>query len=356
MTDGIENVTPKLTRPMPSHTVSVGLVRGLLEFAVRNGAPSTELLAAAGLEPGLPTDDDVRIPFAHYAALYRAAEVLCDDPAISIHFGEWVEGMDLLVCHVGSATETIGDALVMINRYNHLAVDLPTEGEGEPFLLERTAEGLWLVDASVYPDGEWQLADTSFVRLIVGSRLISKRQFVRRVHLMRAKPAHHREYERVFAAPVRFGQDRNAMLLDPRWLALELPTTSPYADAVLEAHAERLTDRLGKRVHGRAVEEMVAERLDGGTASMPSVARALGMSRPALYRALRAEGRTFEDIAVRCRKERAHKLLAEGRTIAEVAAQLGFSDRSAFSRAFKRWTGVSPRFAIARMRPGNRRA
>jgi len=350
MTDGIEGVTAKLSRPKPSHTVSAGLVRGLVEFAIRNGAPSAELLAAAGLEPALPADDDIRIPFARHAALYRAAELLCDDPAISIHFGEWVEGMDLLVCHVGSVAETLGDALEMINRYNHLAVDLPTTHGGDPFLLERTAEGLWLVDATTYPDGEWRLTDTGFVRLIASSRLISKRQFVRRVHLMRGKPAHHKEYERIFAAPVRFGQDRSAMLMDPGWLALALPTTSRYAGAVLEAHAKGLMEGLGKHAPGRAVAEMVAERLDGGAASMPSVARALGMSRPGLYRALRAEGQTFEDITIRSRKERAYKLLADGRTIAQAAAQLGYSDRSAFSRAFKRWTGLSPSAVLRTMR------
>jgi len=350
MTERFDDVTVKISRPTASETVSAGLARTLLEFAVRNGANSVDLLSAAGLNAGALTDDDVRIPFARYAALYRAAERLCSDPAFAIHLGESVDGMDLLVCHVGSATETLGDALAMINRYNRLAVDVATESDGDPFLLEPSREGLWLIDASIYPGGVSQLIETSFVRLIAGTRMISDRQFVRRVHLTRDEPSYRQEYKRVFAAPVRFGQSRNAMLLDPEWTSLPLPSTSQYADTVLETHAERLMERLGARAHGQAVEELVAERLGAGTASMPAVARALGMSRPALYRALRAEGSTFEEIAARCRKERASQLLGEGHSIAETAAQLGFSDRSAFARAFKRWTGMSPGAVAAQPR------
>ncbi len=345
MTARVENVTFGFSGAgAASLTVSAGMAKGLVDFAAGQGADRAALLTAARLHPQALAHDDARIPFARYVALYAAAEDLCADPALALHFGECLEGMDLLVCHVGSASPTMGGALAAMNQYGRLAVDLETVGGADPFRVEVTHAGTWLIDASVYPGNVSQVTDTSFARLITGTRQLSQRQFVRAVHLVRSAPSFRHEYERVFGAPVSFGQRRNAMLMVPAWFALELPVTSRYADTVLEAHAERLMEDLdAARRCRRSVTEWLTSRLiDGGT-TMSAVARDLGMSRASLYRALRAEGTSFERIGDQVRRDLATRLLGEGRSVSETADRLGFSDRSAFSRAFKRWTGTSPR-------------
>jgi AraC-like DNA-binding protein len=343
MTGSSSFVTPGISTARATLTVSAGMARGLIDFAAEQGTDRSALLERAGLDHHAIADDDARIPFSRYAALYCAAEELCADPAFSLHFGEWVTGMDLVVCHVGSASPTLGAAIEAINQYNRLAIDLETIDGGTPYQFERTREGIWLIDASIYPDGVSQVTETSFARLVVGTRLISDRQFVRALHFVRRAPAHRDEYERVFGAPVLFGQRQNAMLVDPEWFGLPLPSTSSYADSVLTTHAERLMGDLevaGRR--RRLVADVVAARLASGKLSMTAVARDLGMSRAALYRALRSEGTTFEQIVDRARVATATRLLESGVSIKETAGRLGYSDRSAFSRAFKRWTGVSP--------------
>ena len=136
------------------------------------------------------------------------------------------------------------------------------------------------------------------------------------------------------------------MLLDPDWFAIPLGATSRYAGTILEARANELLEQLepARRYH-RAVEDLVRRRLASSTVTIESVARTLGVSRQTLYRQLRQEGTTFEATVNRVRRDLAKRLLREGTSITATAQRLGFSDRSAFSRAFKRWTGRSPRSA-----------
>ena len=91
------------------------------------------------------------------------------------------------------------------------------------------------------------------------------------------------------------------------------------------------------------VEAAIEPLLESGAASIDRVARELGMSRQTLYRRLKAENVTFEEILEAKRRQIAVRMLGIGRTSVKAAAyKLGFSDPAAFSRAFKRWTGVSP--------------
>lgn len=98
-----------------------------------------------------------------------------------------------------------------------------------------------------------------------------------------------------------------------------------------------------KRCFRREVEDAIEPLLGSGEVSVESVARKLGMSRQTLYRRLKAEGVTFEEILDAKRRSLAIRFLGIHRLSVKAAAyRLGFSDPAAFSRAFKRWTGVAP--------------
>ena len=105
----------------------------------------------------------------------------------------------------------------------------------------------------------------------------------------------------------------------------------------IEANAKLRTGPLSAEV-----ERQIEPLLETG-ARIDEVARALGLSRQTLYRRLKAEGATFEELLDRVRRRLALRLLREqGLSVKETAYRLGFSDPAAFSRAFKRWTGTSP--------------
>ena len=98
-----------------------------------------------------------------------------------------------------------------------------------------------------------------------------------------------------------------------------------------------------KRCFRKEVEDAIEPLLEAGDANIGRVASALGMSRQTLYRRLKAEGATFEELLDAKRRRLAIRYLALERISVKAAAyRLGFSDPAAFSRAFKRWTGSSP--------------
>ena len=116
----------------------------------------------------------------------------------------------------------------------------------------------------------------------------------------------------------------------------------------LFAFLGEIVQRLGEPAGAKAclrkdVETAIEPMLGEGNVSIDRVARRLGMSRQTLYRRLKAEGTTFEEVLEAKRRQLAIRYLAVDRIAVKAAAyRLGFSDPAAFSRAFKRWTGSSP--------------
>lgn len=111
-----------------------------------------------------------------------------------------------------------------------------------------------------------------------------------------------------------------------------------------------------KRTIRREVERHLEPLLASGAARIDRVAKAMGCSRQTLYRRLKGEGLTFEQVLDGLRHRHALKLMRDGKlAVKDAAYRLGFSDPAAFSRAFKRWTGQSPAmFRAAGRRDGAR--
>ena len=93
------------------------------------------------------------------------------------------------------------------------------------------------------------------------------------------------------------------------------------------------------------VRSLLTVRLDQpeGPDTVRGVSRQLGMSSRSLQRTLRAFGASYASILSEARRDMAQALLARGARVGDVARRLGYADQTAFSRAFRRWTGVSPR-------------
>lgn len=115
----------------------------------------------------------------------------------------------------------------------------------------------------------------------------------------------------------------------------------------------RMARKAPARPPGHPFREEMERRLEpllaGGHVRMETVARSMGLSRQTLYRRLREEGLTFEVLLDGLRRKLALRFLKEDRlSVKDAAYRLGFADPAAFSRAFKRWTGMSPSAARGR--------
>jgi AraC-like DNA-binding protein len=329
---------------MPELTVAAGLARGLIELAVSKGARAGVLAERAGIAPADLADQDNRIPFANYVALMRTAKTLCNDPALALHYGETNDMSRISVVGLlGQSSETMLEAFAQLNRYGRLVVEF--DGGPDRFRLERKQGGLWVVDNREHPNDFPELTESTFARMICGPRQFGVTQIAKAVHVSHPAPAYRAEYDRIFRAPVTFDSDWNAFLVDEAWMLHRVSDQPRYVFGVLSERAALLLKELeeSKTTRGR-VESLLLPVLHKGDASMDAIAARLAVSRQTLFRRLKAEGTTFEQVLDALRHRLAlHYLGGKKVSVNETAYLVGFSDPAAFSRAFKRWTGTSPR-------------
>jgi AraC-like DNA-binding protein len=187
------------------------------------------------------------------------------------------------------------------------------------------------------------LTDLAFGSLALRARAATGGRFaasaVRFTHVV--DPAAHAAYRDVFAAPVSFGAAADELEIDAEHLALPLSTADPITSAALETKAAQLAATAHNPFLER-VRRAAAAHL-GGPVSLAVVAKDLGVSARTLRRYLEQERASLRTIVDDVRRARADELLAAGAPVKEIAFALGFSEPSAFSRAYKRWTGRAPK-------------
>lgn len=333
---------------MSDLTIAAGPARGLMELAVSKGAGREALLERSGIDPRDLEDQDNRIPFACYVALMRAGKELCRDPALALHFGETVDMSEIsIVGLIGRASKSFSDGVAQLNRYARLVVEVDTTA-ADRFQLVSGEGGVWLVDTRRNPDDFLELTESAFARMASGMRReTGGTAALKAVHVTHADPGYRDEYDRIFQAPVVFESDRNALLIDEALVTPPADVLPRYVFGVLSAHAEALLDGLekSKSTKGR-VESLLMPILHTGDVNMTAVAGKMGLSRHTLFRKLKAEGVTFQQVLDDLRHQMAlHYLNGAKVSVNETAYLVGFSEAAAFSRAFKRWTGINPRAA-----------
>ncbi len=275
----------------------------------------------------------------------RAGKELCNDPALALHYGETNDISQISVVGlIAHACETMAEAFAQLNRYGRLVIEF--DGAPDRFRLAPERGGLWLVDNRRNPNEFFELTESTFARMICGPRRVGVMSVAKAVHVTHAPPPYRAEYERVFGAPVTFKKaDWNAVLIDEASIAQKIAPQPRYVFGVLSERAEILLNSLenSKSTRGR-IENLLMPVLHTGYASMDIVAGKMALSRQTLFRKLKTEGTTFEKVLDELRHRLALDYLSGKKvSVNETAYLVGFSDPAAFSRAFKRWTGMRPR-------------
>lgn len=152
-------------------------------------------------------------------------------------------------------------------------------------------------------------------------------------------------YEDFFSCPVHFGQEYNRLIFKSE----DLDTKSLKADQSIN---QFMMERLQEKAEGIEVSadkllhdtcDLIKDALPSGIPFAADIGRHLGMSTRTLSRRLSEKGTTFRQLVQDTQQQVSTDLLRNtSETVSEIAFQTGFSEQSAFNRAFKRWTGQSP--------------
>jgi len=152
------------------------------------------------------------------------------------------------------------------------------------------------------------------------------------------------EYERIFQCPVLFGQKQNSFTIDSNLINMPIPLANPGLLEYFERYAENfLAEMERKNEHTRVVTKIILSRLDDEELSINKVAKEMALSVRTLQNRLEKEGVVFRDLLKGIRQRLAKQYLRENYTVEQITYMLGFSEPSVFRKAFKKWSGVTPR-------------
>jgi AraC-like DNA-binding protein len=323
--------------------VSVLMVRILLDECRGRGIEPAHLLSVAGLaEDGL-ADGGQRVPSQAFERLAQHALQATGDPALGLALGGRLPTQALqVVGYLLASAPSLRRAYADFERYAALLAESPTWA-----MREHEAWAQFEVSCPIAHPHTGRMANDWTLSLAYRViRAFAPGSGDRDVTLAFAHPApRDREpYRRVFEGAVRFGQVRNAIRFPRAWL--DQPQL--HGDAATCAGLRELAERMLARVKPprrlcdqlRAMlhEERRLSRID-----VPELARRLGVSQSVLRRRLAAEGVSPSQLMdeARCRVACAELVRTE-RSLKQLADELGYSEPSAFHRAFKRWTGKTP--------------
>lgn len=317
-------------------------VRAVLAGARGSGIDTVPLLQEAQIPPLLLGDDRARITPAQFARLFRALYRTTQDEFLGLSAVPSRPGTFAMMCYASLGCRDLGAAMERAAAFYGLFPG------GPELVLEVTgSEARFTVRNDFARDEERFL--TECVLAIwhrLSSWLIGRRIPLAGAAFAYPPPPHKDEYEILFDCPVRFGEDRTGAAFDAHWLTAPLVRDEAALDAMLRRAP---FDLLSRPEYGTTVAEQVRRTLTQRLRASPrlpalgEVAALLAVSPATLRRRLGQEGTSFQELKDHVRRDAAIAGLAEsGEPIAELAARLGFSEDTAFHRAFRRWTGTTP--------------
>jgi AraC-like DNA-binding protein len=320
------------------------LAHALLDAAEAHGVARQRVQAAARCALGEREVGSGWIEFDSFARLIEAAVELTRDPALGLHWGERAPSSNFgLIASLALWSPSPRTALNALLNFQALFIrGLPVasfEARGpvarlrfELAPLQRTARRAW---------AEFSVVGITMLFRHLGGHA----QAPIRSSFEHAQPMYVREYRRILGDhQVAFEADACFVDFDSAALDRSVPMYNPRLSEAVLHEADCALARLGcePRESVRVREQLAAAC--PRVPNMDEVARKLGMSSRTLRRHLEQEGVAFPTLVADALRERALRLLGDPRIpVKEIAYSLGFATPSAFHRAFKRWTGTTPK-------------
>lgn len=326
-------------RPVPHG--SLNAILPLLEYLQSEGHDLAAVLERAGIPRAALEDVRTRLPQAKFDLLWEVAIEVSGDPAIALRVSTLVKPSTLgVIGYLTSASESRRSAFELVKGLIPLFwedFECVLEVEGDVAFFRFRTGG----DA---PPSRFITEYATGLTVAMSRALAGARSGPLEARFSFPAPPHAAEYERILRLPVRFDAGADGVAFP----AATLDSSNPTADAALRRLLERYAaDQLSRVVSNAPLPERVRAAviamLPLGTLTAESAAAHLSMSTRTLRRRLHEAGTSYQEILDDVRAELARRYLArERRGIDEVAHLLGFSEPSAFTKAFRRWTGQTP--------------
>jgi AraC-like DNA-binding protein len=314
---------------------------GFRDFMDQNGGGSDQLFSAVGFDEEQLNDVNLALDLSTYVEMMEKAAGQTGNDNFGLWYGQQFQPDMLgLIGGVAIASPTLGDAMTNLARlfpYHQQATATRFVTDGRMMRLEYR-----ILDGSIVErrqDAELTLG--MFVNIF--RHCLGANWAPEEIHFEHLKPAGWQDHECAFSAPAYFGQRTNALIFRNEGMHWRMPhgdmrTLNRLRDQLMTIGRDAGVVSLLDRVKGE-----IRNQLPDGPPFIEVVADALGMPRWTLQRRLADYGFTYSEVVDVVRKNIAEQYVRRPYIpLVEIADLLGYSELSAFSRAFGRWFSVSP--------------
>jgi len=329
------------TKKSKSLFVNSSTAKTLTDYLLKKGMDQTVLESTLDCSIQDLDSTDFRLAIPAYQALWVLALDYTGEAALGLKLAQNPYNEEMgLVAHIFFNSPTFATGLKQYQRYYSLvneAMHIETKTDDSFAYVEYVCD---FEDAYCQADMEHTLA-ISVLRVIENINTPIK---LEAVHFMHSAPSALDLYKAIFPCELKFDQKNCALVFKKEYLDYKLPKGSAYLYKILTRHIESLLEKIRpKATFTDKVKSVLEKQLSKDCVDAEHIAEKFFMSRHTLYRKLKQEDVSFHDLVDQVRKEKAYIYLDQDKhSLSEVAFLLGFSELSAFSRAFKRWTGQSP--------------
>lgn len=329
---------------MRTPTVCREYLDNLLEYLYDHGITAKQLHSLMRLKPEEHVSEQGRFPLRLFEMLLDAGSQLLNDYYLGAHAGAHCSSQPWgMVNYLGMSASSNREAVNAVVNYSRLLIDHGDVELAEQVDNRDVARLSWVLPPRQLPSRqvvEFFFSNWYRVNKPLLDRWCSKRE----IHFTHEAPADCAEIERIIEAPVHYGSHCNAVEFDKHFL--DRPTKFPHSaiHKSLEqaAQAELSNLQFEDRII-RDVKECIMNQLASGVPKLEDVAFSLRLTPRTLQRRLNNTNTNFKYMVDDARKERSIRLISDPELgLPDISAELGFSDQSAFQKAFKRWYGQAP--------------
>lgn len=322
-------------------TVAICFVAAALASVRARQMDADALLLRVGLSPALLQMPQARISYKHYGELWRLIALTLDDEFFGQDSRRMKAGSFAMLVHAVIGCRSLAQALERSLRFYGLILDdisgslLRDSSEASVLLRERSAD---------LPPRVFGQEVLLMLLHGVACWLVGRRIPILRARFSYAEPRHSAEYRLMYCTELAFRQPHTAIVFAAQYLDLPIVQNERSAKDFLRTAPESI---LVKYKNGSSLSARIRRRLrqmlPGEVADFDRLAGELNMTTATLRRRLHEEGASYQEIKDQLRRDLAISYLCHSkRSVMDIALELGFSERSAFHRAFRKWTGASP--------------
>ncbi len=321
--------------------IPVSNIKPLSKLMVMQGVPLEALLINTNITLADFTQINKTILFEQFIALIINARALCKDPTYALTLGEqfYINHDGILSCRVMSSDHPLA-AMELLHQYQSLFTELLDLN-----LDINEQYGIFSIHEKI-PLGEAlpHFVEYSFsVLCSLGKFCLGKNEMKLELEFAFPNPGQGNEFERFFGNPVRFNCSANRVIIPKETLCQNII----FANEASAIENEKLCDQQLAQVHSdlKVIQNVKAaiRGMPFNQVSLEALAQHLCMSPRSLRRHLQGQGVSYKTLLENERKRIALKRIEkQDITIEKLAEVLGYNNASSFSRAFKRWFGISP--------------